>query len=376
MSWTISRRFAAPLTALALIAPLHQAAAQAPSYLGWTRDVVNYLMFLPDNDHFTWAGQSMAAWNRLVGANPGGPFDRNDWLIGYRIDGAGNPIRNHLPSPDDGDHELGVLTSAQMVNRGYNSWSDLGANGVNYQWTQNSGGLASVIVENDSFINPAIADDADQHRKSLTHEFGHALGLSHDTFHFGLMYPGTFRQPPNYASWWYNRMYDMHRERFLLEQINDALEQRVWTIENFADMAVWSQTHDNWGSSGSLVVTDVAPATVPAGGTLTLDHLQVENRGNLAAGNVRVTAYLSTNPTISSSDREIGSFSWGSFPGPAAWRNGSVTMRVPAGTPSGAYFVGLVLNTSASEISTANNTAILTGDHTTGFDPIRVTVTN
>ena len=55
------------------------------------------------------------------------------------------------------------------------------------------------------------------------------------------MYPGTFRQPPNDALWWYDRMYDMHRERSLLEQINGALGQTVWVIENFTDMAIWSQ---------------------------------------------------------------------------------------------------------------------------------------
>jgi hypothetical protein len=51
-------------------------------------------------------------------------------------------------------------------------------------------------------------------------------------------------------------------------------------------------------------------------------------------------------------------------------------MRVPSATPAGTYFVGLVLTTSAGEISTANNTAILTRGSSGGFDPIQVTVTN
>ena len=139
-------------------------------------------------------------------------------------------------------------------------------------------------------------------------------------------------------------------------------------------MAIWSQTHDNWGNDGSLVMTNVAPTTVKAGNSVTLGRLHVENRGNVAAANVEVTAYLSTNPTISAADRAIGSFTWSSFPGTAAWRNGSISMQVPPGTPPGTYFIGMVLTTPTGEISTANNTAILARDHNTGFDPIKVTV--
>ena len=75
-------------------------------------------------------------------------------------------------------------------------------------------------------------------------------------------------------------------------------------------------------------MTDVAPTTVQAGNTVTLGRLHVEILGNVAASSVEVTAYLSTNPAISGADHEIGSFSWGNFPGTAAWRNGIVTMQM------------------------------------------------
>lgn len=368
--------FIGALLFLSSFTPVRQATAQAPTYSGWTRDLINYYMFLPDDDDFTRTGQSMTAWNRLVGNNPSGPYAQNDWLIGYFVDANGNPIRDRLPTPNNGSHELGVLTSAQMATRGYDTWENLGANGVNFQWRRDIGSLAGVIVENDTFANPAITGDPAQFRKTMTHEFGHALGLSHNTFYFALMYPGTFRQPPNYSSFWYTRMIDFFFERSLLRQINGALGQTVWVLEDFADMAIWSQTHDNWGSDGLLPTTDVAPRTVSAGQLLTLDHLHVENRGTLAATSVEVVVYLSTDRFILSSDRNIGSFRWTSFGGEGSWRNGSINVRVPSTTPAGSYHVGMILTTPTSEISSANNTVLITESNSPIFDPVIVTVTN
>ena len=123
-------------------------------------------------------------------------------------------------------------------------------------------------------------------------------------------------------------------------------------------------------------MTDVAPTTVQAGNTVTLGRLTSRTAATSRPAASRSPPTCETDPTISGADHEIGSFSWGNFPGTAAWRNGSVTMQVPSGTPAGTYFIGMVLTTSAGEISTANNTAILARDHNTGFDPIKVTVIN
>ena len=150
------RKLAAALTAMPLMAPVHEAAAQAPAYLGWTRDFVNYFMLLPDDDHLAWTGQGMVAWNRLVGRQSRRPVRPERLAPGLPGRCSGNPMRNRLQSPDNGNHELGVLTSMQMADRGYRTWEHLGANGVNYQWRQNSGPLASVIIENDTFITPRL----------------------------------------------------------------------------------------------------------------------------------------------------------------------------------------------------------------------------
>lgn len=361
-------QLAGVMIALPFLAPAHEAAAEAPTYLGATVNQVNYYMYLPDDDHFEWMNQSGSSWNSLV--------DGEGWLIGYRTDSNGNPIRDRLPTYRNGDHEMGVLSSSQMVRQGFDTWESLGANGVNFIRRRDQGGIDDVIIENDTLVNPAIADDPVQHRKTLTHEFGHALGLSHDTQHFGLMYPGTFQQPPNYESVWYSRMYDMLRVRNLLQSVNESLGEPAWSLGTFTDMAVWSQTHENWNNEGSLLMTEIAPKKAASGRTLTLNQIHVENRGNQAADDVEVTVYLSDNPTITFTDHELGSFSWDNFAGHAAWSNGSVNMQVPADIPAGTYYVGMVLLTAATEISTSNNTAILTGDYRTDFDPILVTVTN
>ncbi len=214
---------------ISMVIVVGQVQAQNPSepqYNGWIRDRQAYFTFLPNDTHWAYLGESMTAWNVLVEDNGSDQFNNNNFLLGFKVQN-GEPIRDQLPTPNNGEYEMGVLSSDQMEARGYDSWKDLGANGVAYSWSRDIDGLAGVIVESDVFINPSIADDPAQHRKSLTHEFGHALALSHNTFHFNLMYPGTFRQPPNYGSVWYTRMRDLRRVHFLLEEINRALGANV-----------------------------------------------------------------------------------------------------------------------------------------------------
>ena len=102
-----------------------------------------------------------------------------------------------------------------MTGGGFDTWGVLGANGVCYTWTS-----GNRVTETDILINPAIAGNEAQFRKSLTHEFGHALTLQHETSRMALMYPGTFRQPPNYASHWYSRQDDHHGVRSMLDWVD------------------------------------------------------------------------------------------------------------------------------------------------------------
>ena len=338
---------------------------------GWITAAHNYYAWIPDDDHWTWWGHSAGNWNTIVDDSPSGP----DWLIGYKTSG-GNPIRNRQPVAGDGDNNTGVVTDTQFANGGYGgTWAGWSANGLNFTWY--SGADCTEIIEVDSFVNPAIADDPVQFRKSMTHELGHALGLATDQGHedrrFALMYPGTFRQPPNYGSDWYGRMDDMAGERNFLTNANNN-HSGNWVLENWVDMAAWSQTHDNWGSPGNLIMTDANTYSGYRGDSFTIRHIQVENRGNQPASNVTLSFYLSSNTTITASDYLAGTATWSTFSAEGRWDNGDRVVSVPSGIPAGTYYIGWILTLSETERSTANNTAIMMRSSSSNFSERTFTV--
>ena len=342
-------------------------------WCGRINDAQNYYAWVPDDDHWSWWGQCAGNWNTLVDTNPSGP----DWLIGYYTSG-GDPIRDRAPAADDGDNNTGVVSDAQLASGGYGgTWAGWSANGINFTWY--SGADCTRITEVDTFVNPAIADDPVQHRKSLTHEMGHALGQStngaggHEDRTFALMYPGTWRQPPNYSSTWYGRMDDMAGVRDFLETSNDNYPG-TWVFEDWVDMATWSQTHDNWGSSGNLVMTDLDGYSGYRGDTVQVRHIQVENRGNQPASDVDLTFYLSTNTIISSSDYQAGYAHWPTFSAQGRWSDGDWSITVPSDIPAGTYYIGWILTLAESERTTANNTAIMVRDAYSSFSERTFTV--
>jgi hypothetical protein len=77
---------------------------------------------------------------------------------------------------------------------------------------------------------------------------------------------------------------------------------------------------------------------------------------------VQLRVYLSTNTTITSSDRQVWSGSWSSFAAHGRWNNGTIAFTIPSNTPVGDYYVGWILTVSETEISGGhNNPAILVG---------------
>jgi hypothetical protein len=320
----------------------------------------SHFHFMPDDNNWAWTSHCRGSWNTLVNNNLG--------LFAYKINTSNNqPIRNRLPEADNNQNNVGVLSNDQMTSGGYDTWNVLGANGVCYTWVDSN----NRVRETDILMNPAIAGNEAQFRKSLTHEFGHALTLNHETARMALLYPGTFRQPPNYASLWYSRRDDHRGVLAVLEWVNANIAAGSWNIAQFTDMATWSQAHDNPGTAGNLTMTRLSTETINRGETVTVRFVHIENRGNVAAQNVRLKFYLSTNETISSNDHEIGSFTWTTF---TSWWSGSLNVQVPNSVPRGQYFLGWIVTTDSAERSSSNNTAILMRDHNAGFAKVRVTV--
>jgi Matrixin len=320
----------------------------------------SHFHFMPDDSNWAWSSHCRGSWNTLV--------DNNLGLFAYKIRTSDNqPIRDRLPVANNNQNNVGVLSNAQMTAGGYDTWDVLGANGVCYTWTD-----GNRVRETDILMNPAIAGDEAQFRKSLTHEYGHALTLQHETARMALMYPGTFRQPPNYASWWYSRRDDHQGVRSMLTWVNANIGAGTWAVAQFTDMATWSQAHDNPGTTGNLVMTRVSPETVSRGGTATVQFVHLENRGTVPAQNVQLKFYLSTNDTISATDHEIASFTWSTF---TSWWSGSLNVQIPASVPAGQYFFGWIVTTDTPERSSSNNQAILMRDRNAGFAKVRITVT-
>ena len=326
---------------------------------GYVSESTNFYCQLPNNNNWDWFLQCEGCWNQLVSNSSSG----RNWLFGYYNDSSGNPIRNRAPSANNGRNNVGVMTSAQMTAGGYSTWETLSANGVCYMWYTVTNGR---VKETDILINAAIATNEAQYRKSLTHELGHALTLGHEDRFFCIVYPGTWRQPPNYASYWYSRTDDHVGVRGMLQWVNANIEANRWNLRSFADMATYSQAHARPGTSGNLVMTSLSATTVKRGSRVTFRNVHVENRGNLAATNVTLKFYLSWNPIVSNIDTEIASYTWRSFGGLTYW-SGSLDALVPASLPPGTYYAGWVLTSSTGELTTSNNTAVLLKDSTANF---------
>ncbi len=104
----------------------------------------------------------------------------------------------------------------------------------------------------------------------------------------------------------------------------------------------------------------IASATVPASlniGSLATISFSLKNIGTATAtGSVSTTAYLSSDNSLSANDLSLGSASL-SVPNAGASTTGSISVKVPTGTPTGSYFVVLNADDAGAviEASEANN---------------------
>ena len=111
-------------------------------------------------------------------------------------------------------------------------------------------------------------------------------------------------------------------------------------------------------SSRDLVPLNVriSPGSIRAGSQLsTMDYLVHNNSSASWSGTVNVNVYLSTNDNISTADTflQSHSFTWSFTPKSSVRVTVTVPPTIPAGTGTGSYRIGIILDTADS--NTANN---------------------
>jgi uncharacterized protein (TIGR03437 family) len=106
--------------------------------------------------------------------------------------------------------------------------------------------------------------------------------------------------------------------------------------------------------STSIAVT---PTSIAAGGTVQLSSWTVTNQGGSASGSFSNGFYLSVSPVITAGTTLLGSNSNTSLVPGASFTWGGPTLTIPAGTPAGSYYIGILVNNTGSvtESNTNNN---------------------
>jgi hypothetical protein len=168
----------------------------------------------------------------------------------------------------------------------------------------------------------------------------------------------------------------------------DGSNRYVHAVTSTSDRNSWAyyvRQWNNWvnylttsfipgvrGSSFDIQSLDMnaKPTSITAGTyTTTLNHLAVNaTNANPANATYRFKVYLSTNSNISTSDTLLSSQQFSrDYAAMQAVRVNMVQVRIPANTPSGTYYLGVIYDNS-TDSNAANN-------DTDGWDAQRITVT-
>ncbi len=217
------------------------------------------------------------------------------------------------------------------------------------------------ITESDVMMNstvpwqltrPAVGELAAYYHATATHEFGHVLGFHHNWQNFSEM---------NYLP---------HFARFLSRaDVVAARQQFPGSVKAVADLATYGFTYNENGQTNgddggnAIAVASVSPASVAAGGKITIKNYTIENLSTGPLQNVALLFFLSKDQNITPQDVLLDGFLWDSF---STWADDptGTQFTVPAGTPAGAYYVGALVgtlngNTVNMDTLTYNNTWVV-----------------
>ena len=105
----------------------------------------------------------------------------------------------------------------------------------------------------------------------------------------------------------------------------------------------------------------MTPATVAPGGTIGLSAWTVKNEGAADTGPFSNGFYMSTDPVITSTDTYLDGNNNENLAAGDQHNWGGPTLTIPAGTPQGNYYIGILADrNNAVNESNENNNYVVT----------------
>lgn len=239
--------------------------------------------------------------------------------------------------PDDGSYGAnGVSEFAGYPAGSFHGFAWNGSLAMTVTWT--TGGQCGTITESDVAWNPAYSwtnnffvafnGTAINQLPVTGHELGHTHGLQRGNEQYNYDFVSIMHA---YYSTVVEDGWGIHA--------SDAINTRAnyGSSTGIVDMGVESY----WASNG-LNNSWTNSTFFRPGNTIIVNNVTVENTSQFTASNVNIRLYLSTNQTISTGDRLIGDWTWGTFCGNCQ-NVGTYTTSIPTNTPPGTYWVGAIM---------------------------------
>jgi hypothetical protein len=254
--------------------------------------------------------------------------EANKWNRIFPVLSVDRTKSSTIPVGRDNNNVI-VWISEAGLNRVYNtSWAD--DVGLTVIWTDANCGH---VLEEDVLFNPSISLFTAQtsvpyslgFQEIALHELGHAVTLDHEDRSLAVMTTN-------------NSVSDVLYHNDKVGWIRSAAQKFNPLPTPINDMGVFPLRN----AAGSKVYSTLDPASVAAGGNVTIRDFSVQNLSAVFPfSNPEYRVVLEN--TASGASISMGTFFWGSF-GPFSGWSGNLTWTVPAGTPAATYRVVAIFN--------------------------------